>query len=96
MDFDQIDLGLNDEYVDHCDYIDYNKLVTDKNKGANTTFTVLQLNTRGVLNKRDSLNLLLNDIKKDSRVDVMETYILCIKQNLPLCDLSLFHYIITM
>ena len=71
MDFDQIDLGLNDEYIDYCDDIDYNKLVADKGKGASTTFTVLQLNTRGVLNKHDSLKLLLNDIKKDSRVDVM-------------------------
>ena len=71
MDFDQIDIGLNDEYTDHCDYIDYNKLVPDTCKGTNTTFTVLQLNTRGVLNKRDSLKLLLNDIKNDSRVDVM-------------------------
>ena len=71
MNSDWIDLGFNDEYIDHCDYIDYNDLVADISKGKNTIFTVLQLNTRGVLNKQDPLKLLLNDIKKDNRVDVV-------------------------
>ena len=71
MNTDRIDLGFNDEYIDHCDYIDYNDFVSDKNKANRSTLTVMQLNTRGVLNKRDPLKLLLNDIKKDSRVDIV-------------------------
>ena len=29
MEFEQIDLGFNDDYVDHCDYIDYSELVRE-------------------------------------------------------------------
>ena len=68
MESDWIDLGFNDEYLDHCDYVDYSMLSYDT-KSANT-LTVLQLNTHGALNKRDSLMSLFADIKKDNRVDV--------------------------
>ena len=51
METDWIDLGFNDDYLDHCDYLDYSTLTNDT-KTANT-LTVLQLNTRGVLNKRN-------------------------------------------
>ena len=68
MEFDRIDLGFNDEYLDHCDYLDYSTISCDT-KCANTLM-VLQLNARGVLNKRDSLMSLFADIKKDNRVDV--------------------------
>ena len=71
MEFDRIYLGFNDEYTDHCDYIDYSEITTDSNQKNKGTFTIMQLNSRGVLNKRDALQLLLNDIKKDSRVDVV-------------------------
>ena len=71
MESDRIDLGFNDDYVDQCDYIDYSEISIDKHVGTKNTFTVMQLNARGVLNKRDPLKDLLNDIKKDSRVDVV-------------------------
>ena len=71
MESDQIDLGFNDDYVDQCDYIDYSEIATDKNVRNRNNFTVMQLNARGVLNKRDLLKDLLSDIKKDSRVNVV-------------------------
>ena len=71
MDTDRIDLGFNDKYIDHCDYIDYSEFTADKSYGNRDTLSILQLNTRGILNKRDTLKSLLNDIKKDSRVDVV-------------------------
>ena len=70
MNSNHIDLGYNDDYVDHCDYIDYAELTEDNASSYKDTFTVLQLNTRGVLNKRDSLKALFNEIKKDNRIDV--------------------------
>ena len=45
METDRIDLGYNDDYFDHCDYIDYNEITTDKKTGTKQTLTVMQLNT---------------------------------------------------
>ena len=47
MNTNHIDLGYNNDYVDHCDYIDYAKLTKDNASSYKDTFTVLQLNTRG-------------------------------------------------
>ena len=66
---DRLDLGFNNETVDSCDYLDYSDLT--KNKSDKNHLTVLQLNICGVLNKQDELKDLLNDIKRDSRVDVV-------------------------
>ena len=68
MNYDHVDLGFNDSYVDHCDYLDYSNLTT--NKDRQTNLTILQLNVRGVLSKRDRLTDLFNDIRKEHRVDV--------------------------
>ena len=71
MDTDRIDLGFNYDYIDHCDYVDYSEITVDKNNKNRNTLTAMQLNARGVLNKRDPLKIVLNDIKKDNRVDVV-------------------------
>ena len=70
MNSNHIDLGYNDDYVDHCDYVDYAELTKDNVSSHKETFSVLQLNTRGVLNKHDSLKALFNEVKNDNRVDV--------------------------
>ena len=71
MDTDRIDLGFNDDYIDHCDYVDYSEITVDKNNKNRNTLTAMQLNARGVLNKHDPLKTVLNDIKKDNRVDIV-------------------------
>ena len=68
MNYDHVDFGFNDLYVDHCDYLDYSKLTSSNDKRTN--LTILQLNVCGVINKRDRLMDLFNDIKKEHRVDV--------------------------
>ena len=45
METDGIDLGFNEDYLDHCDYFDYSTLTNDTK--ATNTLTVVQLNTRG-------------------------------------------------
>ena len=67
--YERLDLGFNNEIVDSCDYLDYGELTKDKRDKNN--LTVLQLNIRGILNKQDKLKTLLDDIKNDSRVDVV-------------------------
>ena len=66
--YERLDLDFNNEIVDACDYLDYGELIKDKSDMNN--LTVLQLNIHGILNKQDKLKNLLNDIRKDSRVDV--------------------------
>ena len=66
--YERLDLGLNNDIVDSCDYLDYEELTDDRSVKNN--LTVLQLNIRGLLNKQDKLKNLLSDIKNDSRVDV--------------------------
>ena len=66
--YERLDLGLNNDIVDSCDYLDYGELTVDRSVKNN--LTVLQLNIRGLLNKQDNLKNLLSDIKNDSRVDV--------------------------
>ena len=68
MEYNHVDLGFNDSYVDHCDYLDYSKLTTKHEQHA--YLTILQLNVRGVINKRDRLTDLFRDIRNDHRVDV--------------------------
>ena len=68
METDRIDLGFNEDYLDHCDYFDYSTLTNDIK--TTNTLTVVQLNTRGVMNKREPLKSLFNDIRKSSRVDI--------------------------
>ena len=63
-----IDLGFNNVLEDSCDYRDYSDIETvSKFNGL----AILQHNIRGVLGKQDSLKLLLNDIRKDCRVQVI-------------------------
>ena len=68
MEYDHVDLDFNDSYVDHCDYLDYSILTTNHDK--RTDLTILQLNVRGAINKRDRLTDLFSDIRKEHRVDV--------------------------
>ena len=68
MEYDHVDLGFNDSYVDHCDYLDYSNLTTNHDK--RTDLTILQLNVHGAINKRDRLTDLFSDIRKEHRVDV--------------------------
>ena len=68
MNYYHVDLGFNDSYVDHCDYLNYSDLTSNTDKRTN--LTILQLNVHGVLNKQDRLTDLLNDIRKEHRVDV--------------------------
>ena len=68
MEYDHVDLGFNDSFVDHCDYLDYSTSTTNHDK--RTDLTILQLNVRGVINKRDRLMDLFKDIRKEHRVDV--------------------------
>ena len=67
--YGRLDLGFNNEIVDSCDYLDYGELTKDKRDKNN--LTMLQLNIQGILNKQDKLKRLLDDIKNDSRVDVV-------------------------
>ena len=67
--YERLDLGFNNEIVDSCDYLDYGELTKDKRDKNN--LTVLQLKIRGILNMQDKLKTLLDDIKNDSRVDVV-------------------------
>ena len=63
-----IDLGFNNVIEDSCDYLDYSNVETvSKFNGL----AILQHNIQGVLGKQDSLKLLLNDIRKDCRVQVI-------------------------
>ena len=63
-----IDLGFNNVIEDSCDYRDYsNADIVSKLNGL----AILQHNIRGVLGKQDPLKLLLNDIRRDCRVQVI-------------------------
>ena len=63
-----IDLGFNNVIEDSCDYRDYSNIETVTNFNG---LAILQHNIHGVLGKQDSLKLLLNDIRKDCRVQVI-------------------------
>ena len=65
---DHIDLGFNNAIEDSCDYCDYS---SDETGSKFNGLAVLQYNIQGVLGKQDSLKLLLNDIKRDCRVQVI-------------------------
>ena len=63
-----IDLGFNNVMEDTCDYRDYSNIETVSNFNG---LAILQHNICGVLGKQDSLKLLLNNIRKDCRVQVI-------------------------
>ena len=63
-----IDLGFNNVIEDSCDYLDYSNVETVSNFNG---LAILQYNIRGVLGKQDSLKLLLNNIRRDCRVQVI-------------------------
>ena len=63
-----IDLGFNNVMEDSCDYRDYSNIETVSNFNG---LAILQHNICGVLGKQDSLKLLLNNIRKDCRVQVI-------------------------
>ena len=63
-----ITLGFNNVIEDSCDYCDYsNADLVAKSNGL----AILQHNIRGVLGKQDPLKLLLNNIRRDCRVQVI-------------------------
>ena len=68
MDTEFIDLSFNNEVVDNCTYLDYSNESTKKVENPYNTFTVLQLNIRGILSKQDKLKNLLKDIKSTGMV----------------------------
>ena len=68
MNYEHVDLGFNDSYVDHCDYLDYSNLTTKHD--PRSCLTILQLNIRGAISKRDRLLDLFKDIRNDHRIDV--------------------------
>ena len=63
-----IDLSFNNVIEDSCDYLDYSNVETASNFNG---LAILQHNIRGMLGKQDSLNLLLNNIRRDCRVQVI-------------------------
>ena len=63
-----IDLGFNNVIEDLCDYRDYSNIETVTNFNG---LAILQHNIHGLLGKQDSLRLLLNNIRKDCRVQVI-------------------------
>ena len=63
-----IDRGFNTVIEDKCDYHDYSNVNTvSKFNGL----AILQHNILGVLGKQDALKLLLKDIRRDCRVQVI-------------------------
>ena len=63
-----IDLGFNNVIEDLCDYRDYSNIETVTNFNG---LAILQHSICGLLGKQDSLRLLLNNIRKDCRVQVI-------------------------
>ena len=63
-----IDLSFNNVIEDSCDYLDYSNIETVLNFNG---LAILQHNIHGVLGKQDSLKLLLNNIRRDCRVQVI-------------------------
>ena len=63
-----IDVGFNNVIEDSCDYHDYSNVETASNFNG---LSILQHNICGVLGKQDSLKLLLNNIRRDCRVQVI-------------------------
>ena len=63
-----IDLGFNNVMEDSCDYRDYSSIETVSNFNG---LAILQHNICGVLGKQDLLKLLLNNIRKDCRVQAI-------------------------
>ena len=55
--FETIDLGINNEYIDTCEYVNYSEVVSTP--PAKDILTILQLNIRGALGKQDHLKSLL-------------------------------------
>ena len=58
---DKIDLGFNEDYIDHCDYLDYSEMTP--NSDSRDILTALQLNIHGVMSRKDGLKSLFNDIR---------------------------------
>ena len=63
-----IDISFNNVIEDSCDYLDYSNIETVLNFNG---LAILLHNIRGVLGKQDSLKLLLNNIRRDCRVQVI-------------------------
>ena len=63
-----IDLSFNNVIEDLCDYLDYSNVETASNFNG---LAILQHNICGMLGKQDSLKLLLNNIRRDCRVQVI-------------------------
>ena len=63
-----IDLSFNNVIEDLYDYLDYSNVETASNFNG---LAILQHNICGVLGKQDSLKLLLNNIRRDCRVQVI-------------------------
>ena len=63
-----VDLGFNTDIVDTCTYVDYSNVHYDQTKPLNPTFTVMQLNIRGILSKQEKLKNLIKEVRSTGMV----------------------------
>ena len=75
-----INLGFNNVIEDSCDYHDYSNVNTVSNFNG---LAILQHNICGVLGKQDALKLLLKDITRDCRVQVIMMAETWLKRTMP-------------
>ena len=63
-----VDLNFNTDIVDTCTYVDYSNDVHPDLVNPNPTFTVMQLNIRGILSKQDKLKNLIKEVRPTGMV----------------------------
>ena len=78
MNFEHVDLGFNNPFVDSCDYVDYSECEVNR---STVDLAILQLNSRGLLGKLDKLQSLLNDVKKKQHIHVIALAETWLKKN---------------
>ena len=66
-----IDLDFNNDIQDSCDYHDYSNEPIVDNVPNFSGLSILQHNICGALGKQHLLKILLNDIKRECRVQVI-------------------------
>ena len=60
-------LGYCDDLIDNCDYVD----IVEKSIPSNKSFTILQLNIRGILGKQRELTNCLRETNKHSNAQIV-------------------------
>ena len=80
LDFETLDLGYNDTFVDRCDYIDPATSDPTEHKD-HVDLAIMQLNSRGLLGKLDKLKSLIQEVKKTQNVHVIALAETWLKQN---------------